>query len=307
MKRRGAFAQRRRVYVRIILLALLVLMLGSHVSAAPQPGEVHFTAAGDFDDTSNTGPVLSAIDNLDSDLTLALGDLSYGAAGEEQDWCDLVTSHVGDGYPFEVLAGNHESNGENGHINDFAACLPNQLPGVIGTYGRQYYVDVPANNPIVRFIMISPGLTFPDGTYNYTSGSARYLWTAQTIDSARSKAIPWVVVGMHKPCITMGVYACDPGEDLLNLLLSKKVDLILSGHEHSYQRTKQLSLGANCATLVGAYDSDCVVDSDSSFTQGAGSVAAIVGTGGRALYSVGNRISQHPPDRTAIPPTECSM
>src|SRR4030095_5407562 len=130
-------------------------------------------------------------------LTLALGDLSYGVAGEEQDWCDLVTSHVGGGYPFEVLAGNHESNGENGHINDFASCLPNQLPGVIGTYGKQYYVDVPASNPLVRFILISPSLIFPDGTYNYPAGSARYQWTAQTIDSARAKSIPWVIVGMH--------------------------------------------------------------------------------------------------------------
>jgi PKD repeat protein len=208
--------------------------------------------------------------------------------GTEEDWCDVVTSHVGAGYPFEVLAGNHESNGENGHINDFAACLPNQLPRAVGTYGRQYYVDVPTDDPIVRFIMISPGLTFPNGMYSYTSGFARYLWTAQAIDTARAAAIPWVVVGMHKPCITMGVYACDPGEELFNLLLTKKVDLILSCYEHSYQRSKQIGLGQSCSTLVGSYDSDCVVDSDSTYAQGVGSVAAIVGTGGRALYSVGN-------------------
>ena len=71
-------------------------------------------------------------------------------------WCDFVTSRVGAGYPFELISGNHESNGQNGNINDFSACLPNQLPGAVGTYGRQYYVDVPADDPIVRFIMISP-------------------------------------------------------------------------------------------------------------------------------------------------------
>jgi PKD repeat protein len=279
---------RRRGALHALVLAILLLMLGTHVSAAPQPGRVHFTAAGDFSASTNAGLVLDAIDTVDSDLTLALGDLSYGATGQEQAWCDFVTTRVGAGYPFELLAGNHESNGQNGNINDFSACLPNQLPGVVGTYGRQYYVDVPADEPVARFILISPALPFPDGTtWSYDAGTPRYNWTAQTIDAARAAQIPWVVVGMHKPCITVGQYACDPGSDIFNLLLSKKVDLILSGHEHNYQRSDQLGLGAGCATVVpGAFDTDCVTDSDDTFVQGAGSVVAVVGTGGINLRDV---------------------
>ena len=235
---------RPRVYARALVLALLLLVLGTHVSAAPQPGVVHFTAVGDFASTSNASAVLNGINTIDSDFTLALGDLSYGATGQEQSWCDFVTSRVGAGYPFELVAGNHESNGQNGNINDFSACLPNQLPGAIGTYGRQYYVDVPAENPIVRFIMVSPGLPFPDGTiWNYNSGSARYVWTANAIDGARTASIPWVVVGMHKPCITVGMYTCESGADLFNLLVNKRVDLVLSGHEHTYQRSHQIAQG----------------------------------------------------------------
>ena len=68
---------------------------------------------------------------------------------------------------------------------------------------------------------------------------------------------------MHKPCITVGNYACDPGPTLFNLLLSKKVDLILSGHEHSYQRSHQLRWARAAPTLVpGTFDADCVADSD---------------------------------------------
>ncbi len=277
-----------RAGVRALLLALLILVLGTHVSAAPQPGVVHFTAVGDLASTTNASAVLNSINTIDSDFTLALGDLSYGVAGQEQSWCDFVTSRVGQGYPFELVSGNHESNGQNGNINDFSACLPNQLPGAVGTYGRQYYVDVPAENPIVRFLMISPGLPFPDGTiWNYNSGSARYVWTANAIDGARTASIPWVVVGMHKPCITVGMYTCESGSDLFNLLVSKKVDLVLSGHEHTYQRSHQIAQGAGCATFVpGGYDPDCVEDSDSAFTQGAGSVVAVVGTGGNSLYNV---------------------
>lgn len=201
--------------------------------------------------------------------------------GTEQAWCDFVTQDLGAGFPFELIAGNHESDGMNGNINDFAACLPNQLPGVVGTYGRQWYVDVPAQNPLVRFVMISPALTFPNGTDQYAVGSPRYSWTAAAIDGARSASIPWVVVGMHKPCLSLGQYGCDPGADLLNLLLSKRVDLVLTGHEHLYQRTKQLALGPTCTAVVPTVvDADCIVDSDADLVKGAGTVFATVGTGG---------------------------
>ena len=80
---------------------------------------------------------MNTIAGLDNDLTLALGDLSYGLTGNEQAWCDFVTSRVGAGYPFELISGNHEGNGLNGNINDFSSCLPNQLPGVVGTEERR--------------------------------------------------------------------------------------------------------------------------------------------------------------------------
>ena len=71
------------------------------------------------------------------------------------------------------------------------------------------------------------------------------------------------------------------------MLLSKKVDLILSGHEHTYQRSHQLSLSAGCPALVPTtFDADCVADSGSSFVKGVGSVIGVVGTGGVGFYNV---------------------
>ena len=85
-------AVKRRVGLHALVGGLLLLVLGTHVSAAPTPDEVHFTVAGDFASTSNTNAVLNTVRNLNSDLTLALGDLSYGATGQEASWCDYVTS-----------------------------------------------------------------------------------------------------------------------------------------------------------------------------------------------------------------------
>jgi len=261
---------------------VVTVALGVNLSvAAPGDTSVRFTASGDFSSTPNTFSVLDAIGDLDPDLHLALGDLSYSATGSEQTWCDLVTARVGAGFPFELIAGNHESNGENGNINDFSACLPNQLPGATGTYGRQYYVDVPAEAPLVRYVMISPALTFPDSTWSYAPGTARYSWTAAAIDGARAEGIPWVVVGMHKPCLSMGAYGCDPGAGLISMLVDKRVDLVLSGHEHLYQRSKQLATSPGCTSIIpNTVNTGCIVDSDATMVKGAGTVFATVGTSG---------------------------
>ncbi|HWS58448.1 MAG TPA: metallophosphoesterase, partial [Actinotalea sp.] len=277
------------------------LALAGLTAAGPVPfavGDepaVRIAAAGDFGAGTNTGAVLSSIGSSAPDLAVALGDLSYGVTGQEQAWCDLVTQHLGAGFPFELVAGNHESNGQNGNINDFSACLPNQLPGVVGTYGRQWYVDVPAQDPLVRIIMISPGLTFPDGTWQYTAGSPRYAWTAAAIDGARAETIPWVVVGMHKPCLSLGIYGCESGADLNTLLLDRRVDLVLTGHEHSYQRTHQLALRTGCTSLVpGTADPDCIADADADLVKGAGTVFATVGTGGQTQREINLSDSEAP-------------
>jgi PKD repeat protein len=279
---------------QLAVVVLAVALLGTVPSAqgAGEPGVVHFTAAGDYGSGADATAVLDGIAAAEPDLALNLGDFSYGEPGGEQQWCDYVTSRLGAGFPFELLAGDNESGGQDGHVNNFSACLPNQLPGLVGTYGRQWYVDVPQVDPLVRFVMISPALPFPDGTWTYPAGSARYDWTAAAIDGARAKGVPWVVVGSHVPCVSLGP-TCAIGGDLLNLLLTKRVDLVLHGHEHLYGRTHQLGLRAGCAVVHGSYDTDCVLDADAEMSQG-GTVQAIVGTGGRSLTSVGTSDAEYP-------------
>jgi hypothetical protein len=68
------------------------------------------------------------------------------------------------------------------------------------------------------------------------------------------------------------------------LLTAKRVDLVLQGHDHDYQRSKQLMCGR-----VGAFDAACVADTgaDGLYTKGAGPVFVIAGTtGGGGLTSI---------------------
>ena len=93
---------------------------------------------------------------------------------------------------------------------------------------------------------------------------------------------------MHKPCLSIGEYACDPGADLTNLLLSARRSTWCSpGTSTSTSAPSSWPCGTGCSVLtIGTYNASCVVDSDDALTKGAGTVFATVGTGGTALRDV---------------------
>jgi predicted TIM-barrel enzyme len=282
-------------YFMLILILPIPLFVANHILShvkADSSTSFSFTAGGDIGGNSSSSKALDLIAQSGSSFHLAIGDLSYSEITPESTWCSYIQSHVGSTFPFELLSGNHEDGGEgqDGLIDTFVQCLPDRL-GAVGTYGKEYYFDYPASSPIARFIMISPDLTFTNGgAYSYAAGTAHYNWVSNTIDNARAAGIKWVIVGMHKVCISMGIMPCDIGNDLMNLLVSKKVDLILQAHDHDYQRSKQLALNSTTCTAIQAetYNSNCVVNDGSTgnYTQGQGPVVVIVGTVGEGLHTI---------------------
>ncbi len=191
-------------------------------------------------------------------------------------------------------------------------------------YGREYYFDYPPSAPIARFVMLSPDIynitgkcnagcitsssktcnyiydcwnykqsdpKDKDYTYNYTNFENHYNWTQTVIENAHESNY-WVIVGVHKLCISAGSENCEIGKDLFNLLLSEKVDLILSGDDHAYERSKQVSLNStfvngqpicdgipiNLSTWA-VYNPGCVIDDGSRgfYQPGAGTVVVIDG------------------------------
>src|SRR3989442_958191 len=77
-------------------------------------------------------------------------------------------------------------------------------------------------------------------------------------------------------------------------MISKKVDLVLEGHDHSYQRNKQSALTTSTCTGIATassypiYNSNCVVNDGSAgvYSPGAGTVVVIQGTFGAPLNTV---------------------
>lgn len=251
----------------LLLLAVAVtgVFPGGGKADAQTGGSFSFGAAGDFASTSNTNGVLTAAKNAGLNFMLAVGDLSYDTQGSPAGWGNYVKGQIGT-VPFEIIIGNHDASQKSA----FEAALPNTMSNLQGTYAEQAYFDYPAASPLARIIMISPLDVGLDTN-----------WLNTAIDSARSSGIKWVFVGLHENCITTGAKSCEIGQPLMDQLINKKVDVILQGHDHNYQRTKQLT----CAK-ENTFQQSCVANNGPNFTRGAGSVLVINGAGGNSLYTV---------------------
>src|SRR3989304_8404357 len=160
-------------FVLLIPLAITLLLVQFNYFEKTKPQKLQhrkevvsfvFTSSGDFGASSDTERVLEAIVDSGSRFHLALGDLSYSQIKPESVWCEFVKSKVGDTFPFQLVAGNHEDDGPNGDIDQFAKCLPNKIKGIVGSYAKEYYFDYKG---LARFGLISPNPKINGKPYDF--------------------------------------------------------------------------------------------------------------------------------------------
>ena len=248
----------------------------------------YFAAVGDFGSEVATSRLLESVYD-GTDFTLALGDLGYDGAGNEQAWCDYVKSFLPSDYPFELLIGNHEE--APAYISDtvsdwtvYRDCFPSRIPNSIGDYGVQGYFDY---NDLARFIQISPSINLYGASYE--KGSPEYQWVGDVIDDARENHIDWIFLSTHENCLVIEdiyISTCSIGQDIYNLAHAKGVDIILQGHDHNYSRTKHLAHSPTCTTIIpNSYNAGCVAESGDLLTKGSGTTTVISGLGGLSVFS----------------------
>jgi hypothetical protein len=201
--------------------------------------------------------------------SLIVGDLAYDP-GREAGYCAFVKAKIPAGA--QLLPGNHEAQDGDGVFGAYASCLPD-LWSVSGSYAEGHWY---ADRGAMRLIGISPNIALPSGTRTYARGTPEREQLKDWIDEAKA-AGRWVIVSMHMPCLTVGAHGCASDSTITDMLLGKAVDLILSGHDHNYSRSHQ---------LTGTATAPVVVDRDGTFVAGAGSVFATVGAGGHNARTV---------------------
>jgi predicted phosphodiesterase len=218
---------------RTLALTALTLLLGvsfaAQVSAPPprsgltlplKSGSVRFAVIGD---AGRGSPEQQAVADqmagwrtrFPFDFTMMLGDNIYEYSGPrdyhtkfEKPYAALLKS----GVKFYAALGNHDP--------------PNQEHyALFNMEGRRYYTFRKEN---VRFFVLDS--TFLDRT--------QFTWFMRELAASRSQ---WKIVCLHHPLYTSGRYqngARALRAALEPLLVEHGVQIVFSGHEHVYERTK---------------------------------------------------------------------
>ena len=219
-----------------------------------------FTAIADQGTTKNSIKNVELASALKSSFTLPVGDLSYstGSQGTWDKWFKIIEPIASNALYLPTI-GNHEVDANVGgnlslYLNQFV------LPG-----NEQWYSFEWGNTHFVS-LYVSP----------YADGKApQYIWLAQDLKAASNNPrINWIIVYLHFPPYSSGRYP--------NLLLLRSnltpildryhVDLVLTGHDHNYQRTYPIYNGTETT-----YSFEQYVDPK-------GTIYVVTGGGGESLY-----------------------
>ena len=251
-----------------------------------------FVAYGDMDMSLPPGAMTTAalvkkdIESNSVSMVIHLGDLSYaiGFAYRWEEWMTLIEPYSSLA-PYMVSIGNHEQEHIVGGEKDPSHAPGNGFHPSWGNYGHdsggecgvpvynRFHMPENGNQPwwysfeygLVHFTVIST-------EHNFTRGSSQYTWLESDLRSVNHSRTPWLIVSGHRPFYFSERYDNDQEVSIhmrhaIEPLFHKyRVDMVISGHLHSYERTCKM------------YREKCVED---------GIVYVIAGSAGFILDEVG--------------------
>ncbi|MDY7227287.1 metallophosphoesterase [Hyalangium rubrum] len=205
-------------------------------ASAPTTKNVHFTAMGDFGTGGSTqAQVLKLLSQPGKagDFVLALGDNAY-SSGTEQEFQDRMFTPMAPllrQTPIFPSLGNHE---------------------YVTSYGQPYLDNfyLPTNNPAkteryysfdwgpVHFVALDSTCAVL-GTLDICKVAPQKTWLAQDLAATTR---PWKVVFFHHPPWSSGAHGSQltMRREFGPLLEQYGVDLVLTGHDHNYERSKAM-------------------------------------------------------------------
>jgi hypothetical protein len=249
---------------RLLAISMLISVFTMAILFGPVYGlpDFNFAAVGDWGCGSNADKTVDNIAGKKPELVLALGDYSYRS--KASCWFDAIADKDDRGKNSidsitKINIGNHDddvSEDFNRYLSHFKLKLP--------------YYSYNYKNVHVLTMMWRPLYSTSDPQYNFVLNDLQSVSQNPNID--------WIIVSVHDWLYRSS--STNPlNEDLAEIYHpifdQYHVDLVLSGHDHSYHRTYPLKY--NPANPVRPI----VTSSNTSdYTNPQGEIFAVVGTGG---------------------------
>ena len=235
------------------------------LSAAPAPSlaaalatdpNLKIAFVGDTADGSNWGSVATLIKNEGAQAVMVAGDMTYDA--DAPGWWSKTESVFGQTFPVFLARGNHDDSSWSGFLGEAA----NHRGGATRTSG-------PHN---AAYKHVFKGLSIVNIKKGDTATTINNLFSGDTST--------WKVCGWHQNQNKMQVGG--KGDEMgwaVYEACRQKGAIIITGHEHTYHRTKTMTNITNQTIASGC-------SSGSSLCVGPGrTFVTVVGTGGTGLRS----------------------
>ena len=246
----------------------MLLAMAEHQNILTKKDGFNLVAAGDYGCNAVTEEVVSQMKEKRPDLFLALGDLSE----DKNPACffDQFSNYDGN---VKIALGEHDTDS-----ND-----KDDLPTRFAQYANHFDLDQPYysfDDQNVHFLAMSTG---KEEFIPFTIGSPQYNFVANDLAQASSNPnIDWIIVYGYRPFYTSPTVHPGPIalRDVYHPLFEKYgVDLVITAHNHNYQRTYPLQVNE----LRQSYP--IIVDmNDSNYVNPKGPIFVTVGTAGDELY-----------------------
>jgi hypothetical protein len=201
-----------------------------------------FIATGD---SRGGAPVWQAISDLanlqQTDLTIFNGDIvsDAGESSQWDDWFDAGAPFLEKNLVLHAL-GNHDALSIPNYLNNFE--LPKSTSEVDGT---ELYYAVNYGEAVI----ISLDSEIPEDTDQYN-------WLITTLQANQNKR--WKIITFHKPFYTIGPHIGEMDDYFTTWWKAFDdygVDLILTGHDHMYERAKPINRNISTTSPVPVYGS----------------------------------------------------
>jgi hypothetical protein len=225
-------------------------------------------AAGDIQPERTTPAVTTSMfAGLSYDRVLVLGDLQYQSASLsnlERYWGPNWGRHAPNGKIIPI-PGNHEST-KGGYCSyltgKVSPSVPNRDPCPDPkASNRQFY-----KTTLGAWSIYALDTGTSSSTGDLTATEKSWLDRQLAADTNKCQLVMW-----HHPRYSAGHHGPSPAlDDDWQMLVNRGVDLVLSAHEHNYQRWSKMGAGG-------------VVDNTRGIRQ------VLVGTGGASKHPTGNR------------------
>jgi predicted phosphodiesterase len=239
---------------------------GTGGTAPPPTADYKIAFIGDEGCAAATDHVIALIKNEHYDYVFSVGDHAYASSSC---WTDRFTSLKPN---FDGAYGNHEYS-ESGGISPYKTFF---------THDKTYFTRKFRN---ILFIIV-------DTNINCDPGSAQHSFVKNALETSQSDStIVWRIVIMHHPWFggsSSHTYdEFNQVEAFHALFVTNKVQFVITGHNHNWQRTHQVAFKSSNP------QSPTIVASTSPYAASiAGLIHVVTGTSGHdsggSLYSLGS-------------------